>query len=159
MSRESFLALCTELNDHIVKSSTRFRKSVSVEEQDALMLYYLPDEGRLTKTANAFGLGKSTVSHIIRLFCKAITVHRTPKYTKMPRTEEAVEESVSKFYSKHGFPQCIGAIDGAHVTIKQLSENAPDYINRKGRYTVNIQAVADYILFYSCHDQVAWKCT
>ena len=39
MSRESFLVLCTELNDHIVKSSTRFRKAVFVEEQVALALY------------------------------------------------------------------------------------------------------------------------
>ena len=45
MSRESFLVLCTKLNDYIVKSSTRFRKAVSVEEQVALMLYYLSDEG------------------------------------------------------------------------------------------------------------------
>ena len=33
MSRESFLVLCTELNDHIVKSSTRFRKAVFVEDK------------------------------------------------------------------------------------------------------------------------------
>ena len=34
----------------------------------------------------------------------------TSKYFKMLRTEEAVEESVSNFYSLHHFPQCIGAI-------------------------------------------------
>ena len=62
----------------------------------------------------------------------------------MPRTEETVEESVSKFYQKHGFPQCIGAIDGTHVLIKQPSENATDYINHKRHYTVNIQVAADY---------------
>ena len=67
----------------------------------------------------------------------------------MPMTEEAVEESVSKFSSKHGFPQCIDAaidqaIYGTHVTIKQPSGNETDYIIRKRRYTVNIQAVADY---------------
>ena len=114
MSRESFLVLCTELNDHILKISTRFRKAVSVEEQIALTLYYLSDKGRLRKTANAFGLGKLAISHIIRCVCKAITVHLTSKYTKMSRTKDAAEESVSKFYSKHGFPQCIGAIDGSH---------------------------------------------
>ena len=75
------------------------------------MLYYLSDEVCLRKTTNAFGLGKSTVSHIIRRFCKAIvTVHLTSKYFKMLRTEEAVEESVSNFYSRHRFPQCIGLI-------------------------------------------------
>ena len=137
-----FLALNA---DHIVKSSTRFRKAVSEEEQVTLTLYYLKvDEGRLRKTANTFGLGKSTVSHIIRHVCKAITVHFTSKCIKMPRTEKTVEESVSKFYSKHSFPHCIGAIDGTHVPIKQPSENATDYINLKGYYTVNIQAVADY---------------
>ena len=96
-----------------------------------MTLYHLSDEGRLRKIANAFDLGKSTVSHIIRHVCKAITVHLMSKYIKMPRTGEVVEESVSKFYSKHGFPQCIGAIDGTHLAIKQPSENTADYINHK----------------------------
>ena len=86
MSRESFLVLCTEMNDHVVKSSTRFRKAVSVEEQVALTFYYLSYEGHLRKTANAFRLGKSTVSHIIRPVCRAVTVHLASKYVKMPRT-------------------------------------------------------------------------
>ena len=110
MSRESFLVLRTELNDHIVKSSTRFRKAVSVEEEVPLILYCLSDEGRLRKTATPFGLGKSAVSHIIRLVYKAIAVHLTSKHIKMSRTKEAVEESVSNFYSRHRFPQCIGLI-------------------------------------------------
>ena len=109
-----------------------------------MTLYHLSDGCRLRKTANAFGLGKSTDSHIICRVYKAITVHLTSKYIKMLRTEEAVEESVSKFYLKYGFPRCIGAIGGTHLPIKQPSENATDYINRKGRYTVNIQAIADY---------------
>ena len=138
MSRESFLVLCTELNDHIVKSSTRFRKAVSVEEEVPLTLYCLSDGGRLRKTVTAFGLGKSTVSHIIRLVYKAFTVHLTSKHIKMSRTKEAVEESVSNFYSKQGICQCIGATDRTHVPIKKLSENATDYINRKGCCTGHV---------------------
>ena len=109
-----------------------------------MTLYYVSNAGRLRKRTKAFGYGKSTVSYIIRRVCKAITVHLTSKYIKMPRTEETVEESVSKFYQKHGFPQCIGAIDGTHVLIKQPSENATDYINHKRHYTANIQVAADY---------------
>ena len=77
MSRESFLVLCTDLHDHIVKSSIRFNKAVFAEKQVALTLYYLSDESRLRKAANALGLGKSTVSHIIRRVCMAVTVHLT----------------------------------------------------------------------------------
>ena len=65
-----------------------------------------------------FGLGKSTVSHIIHCICKTITVHLTSKYIKMPRTEEAVEELVSKFYSKHSFHECIRAIGRTHTPVK-----------------------------------------
>ena len=46
----------------ITKNNTTFRKPVSVEKQVAVTLYYLADGGRMRKIANAFGLGKATVS-------------------------------------------------------------------------------------------------
>ena len=54
-----------------------------------------------------------------------------------------MEESSSLFNAKQEFPQCIGVIDCTHVSIKQPLENSTNYINRKGHYTLNIQAVAD----------------
>ena len=56
------------------------RKAVSVEVQLAVTLYYLADEGRLRKFANAFGLAKSTVSVIIRRVTSVISWHLGPKY-------------------------------------------------------------------------------
>ena len=38
-----------------------------------------------------------------------------PKFIKLPITEEEVTESYRLFLEKHGFPQCIGAIDGTHT--------------------------------------------
>ena len=83
MSIESFLVLCQQ--EHLIKRSTGFRKAVSVQEQVALTLCYLSDEGRLRKIANALGLGKSTVSAIIRCVRKVIAVHLTSKYIKFPK--------------------------------------------------------------------------
>ena len=55
-----------------------------------------------------------------------------------------VEELVSGYLRFHGFPQCIGAVDGTHVQIIQPNENYTDYLNRKGKYSINVQGLCDY---------------
>ena len=66
MSRETFQVLCAELYPYIFKNDTRFRNAVPVEKQVAATSNYLSDEGQMRKVANAFRIGKSTVSIIIR---------------------------------------------------------------------------------------------
>ena len=39
---------------------------LSVEKRVGVPLYYLADEGRMRKVANAFGVGKSTVLKLVR---------------------------------------------------------------------------------------------
>ena len=52
---------------------------------------------------------------------------------------------MKNFYEQHGFPQCLGAIEGTHIRIKQPScSTRSDYINRKGNFTIDCQAAADY---------------
>ena len=75
MTRETFNCLCTELSPYLIKQETNMRKPVSVQTQIAVTLYYLSDEGRLRKVANAFGLGRSTVSSIIKQVTSAISSH------------------------------------------------------------------------------------
>ena len=50
----------------------------------------------------------------------------------------------SSFYNSHGFPQFIGAADGTHVGIKRSSLNVSDFINRKGKYNLNIRVATKY---------------
>ena len=45
---------------------TVMRSSIDVVKQVAITLYYLSDEGRIRKTANAFGISRQAVSKIVR---------------------------------------------------------------------------------------------
>ena len=51
--------------------------------------------------------------------CKAIILHLGNQYTHLPKTENEVIDLVKHFNRTHGFPQCLGAIDGTHNEIKQ----------------------------------------
>ena len=105
MSRASLFALSEELCPYIGGQSTNMRAPIETVKKVALTLYYLSDEGRLRKTANAFGISRSSVSFIVRQTCKAITIHLGPKYIKLPFTEPEAMDLVLSFHRAHGMPQ------------------------------------------------------
>ena len=83
------------------------------------------------------------VSRIVQRVTEAISTKLSHKYINVPKTEEEVQKLAARFYSERGFPQCIGAIDGTHIPIKKPKNNAVDYVNRKGFYSLNVQACVD----------------
>ena len=110
----------------------------------ATIPYYLSDEGRLQKTVNAFGVSRATVSIAIRRVTCAIAAFLGPNYIQLPFTEDAVENKVKNFFSRYSIPQCLDAIDCTHIEIRQPLWNSSDYINRKSRFSLNVQAICDY---------------
>ena len=84
----------------------------------AATLYCLADEGRMWKVAYSFGIRKSTVSKIIRRVTQAISKYLKVNILFLPTNKKDIEEMASNFYNSHGFPQCIGAVDGTHVGVK-----------------------------------------
>ena len=97
----------------------------------------------MRKVSNSFGLGKATVSKVIRCVTSVISEKLGPKYTVLPKTKEEVEEHAQNF-TIYGFPQCVGAVDSAHRKIKMPVDNPTDYVNRKGNFTLNCQGTVEY---------------
>ena len=143
VSRETFLYICAQLQHKIVKHNTRFRQAISVQKRVAITLWVLATPCKYRSVAHLFGLARCTVCCIVHDTCKAIVKLLLPNYIRFP-TGDRLNEVVQGFLSKWGIPQCAGSIDGSHIPVRPPSLNHTDYYNRKGWYSVLVQAVVDH---------------
>ena len=87
---------CGQLQLFLELQSTVMREPL-VNCQVALTLYYLADEGRMRKTANSFGLFRSSVSVVVRRVSRVISQHLGPQLICLPVTKAEVKSKVKKF--------------------------------------------------------------
>ena len=81
------MKLCALSRPYLEKKVTHLRFPISVEKQLAVTLYYLADEVRYRKVANAFGNSRSSVSIIVRKVCRVIRLYLGPKFIRLPSSE------------------------------------------------------------------------
>ena len=84
------------------------------------------------------------MSVIIKTVTRAISTHLASTYIKLPTSEQEVQASAANFFKRFGFPQCLGAVNGTHISILKPNGNPTAYINRKGYHSLNVQACVDY---------------
>ncbi|XP_058980672.1 putative nuclease HARBI1 [Musca domestica] len=152
VSREVFNKLCELLNG-LQKSNTNMREAIPLEKRVAIGLYTLGSSAEYRTIANMFGVGKSTVCKILLQFCNEVWRILAPIYLKnFPLTREKIEVLCQEFEIL-GFPQCIGALDGCHIEVHPSKEDATDYYNYKGWYSVVLLALVDArcrFIYVSC---------
>ena len=119
------------------------RSPVSVEVRVAVTIWKLATNVEYRTLSAQFGLGRSTVSKIVVETCHAIASHLLPQYIQIPLGDR-LKEIVEGFETCWGFPQAAGAIDCSHIPIIRPDESASDYYNRKGYYSVIMQATVDF---------------
>nr|XP_055058042.1 uncharacterized protein LOC129442166 [Misgurnus anguillicaudatus] len=144
MSQNTYLQLCHLLAPHLMKKDTHLRKAVSVQKRVAVALWRLGTQVEYRTIAHLFGLGRSTVHAITREFCKAVCQHLQPIFVSFPNANES-EQIIDSFLHQWGFPQVVGCLDGTHIQIDRPDgPNATAYYNRKGFYSIVMQAVVDH---------------
>ena len=165
MNKESFYGLLRQIEEHITKKDTNFRRSVPADVRLAVCLYFLSHSTDYTTVSNLFGIGKSTAHGIIMQVRQVIVNKLLNKYIKLPNREELIK-SIAGFEEMSGFPQIAGAIDGCHIALRAPNKDSEEYINRKGYHSVILQGLVNSNYLFTdicvgwpgkCHDARVFK--
>ena len=119
------------------------REPLSVKKRVAITLWFLATPVEYRTIGHLFGVARCTVCTVVHETCAAIVSVLLKRFISFPEGSE-LNHIVEGFEKKWGLPQCAGAIDGSHIPISAPSNNHTDYYNRKGYYSVVVQAVVDY---------------
>ena len=126
------------------KEDTYFRKTISIQKRFACALWQLSAGNSYRVVSKVFGVGRSTVSQIVKEFCKILR-KKSSRFIKFPKTRMEVALETQKFQDsvKCKIPQTVDAIDGTHIEINSpTGDSKIDYFNRKQRYSISTQAVS-----------------
>uniref|UniRef100_A0A8C3F930 Putative nuclease HARBI1 n=1 Tax=Chrysemys picta bellii TaxID=8478 RepID=A0A8C3F930_CHRPI len=139
MRKGTFMELCDLLSPALKRQNTKMRAALTVEKRVAIALWKLATPDSYRSVGNQFAVGKSTVGVAV------IQVANTIKDLLISRvvTLGNVQVIVDGFAAM-GFPNCGGAIDGTHNPILSPEHQATEYINRKGYFSMLLEALVDH---------------
>ena len=89
------------------------------------------------------GYSRASLSALNKRVSYAITTFSGPQPIKLLTAENKKKELTNKLLGTHEFPLYIRAIDDTYIKIAELNEHYSDYINRKGYFSLKVQAVCD----------------
>lgn len=89
------------------------------------------------RLAYSFRIGKSTIATIFGETCEAIWEFLQKIHIPTP-SSDLFKKIAQDFYTKWGFPHCIGSIDGKHIRIKYPANSGSMYYNYKHFFSINL---------------------
>ena len=143
MSKATFEYICSTLEPHLTKQSTRLRKPIPVRKRVLVALWRLATNIEYRTIGHLFGIGRSTACRLTNQFCEVAVKHLMSAHIKFPIGDD-FRDVVEGFERRWGFPQVGGAIDGSHIPIVAPADHHTDYFNRKGWHSVIMQGVVDH---------------
>ncbi|XP_061172373.1 putative nuclease HARBI1 [Saccostrea echinata] len=90
---------------------------------------------------DSVNVSECTVGRCCRSVTQAINDIRQD-FIMFPRDQTA-RQTKQEFLKIAGFPNVLGCVDGTFVKKQGPSENEPDFVNRKGFHSLNVQMVCD----------------
>ncbi|XP_067212636.1 uncharacterized protein [Linepithema humile] len=118
------------------------RTPICPEQRLAITLRYLATGDQMLSVALAYRVGESTAHMIVKETCSVIADVLMPIYVKHPTKEEWMKIS-SDFLELWNLPNCVGAIDGKHISIQAPPNSGSTYFNYKKTFSIVLMAACD----------------
>ncbi|CAM5160045.1 unnamed protein product, partial [Natator depressus] len=139
MHKSTFMELCDLLSPALKCKNTKMRAALTVHKQVAIALWKLATPDSYRSVGNQFGVGKSTVGAAVIQVANAITELLLSRVVTLGNVQVIVDG-----FAAMGFPKCGGAIYGTHIAILAPEHLGSQYINRKGYFSMVLQALVDH---------------
>ncbi|KAH9422239.1 hypothetical protein DERP_002536 [Dermatophagoides pteronyssinus] len=139
MSEKTFMLILNGIQDKITRHS--IRKPISPEEQLFACIRYLVQGVSHRVSEQQLRIAHQTISGIVARVCQAICDTFMEKYLSFPTVEE-FKQIANRFWTTWNIPNCLGAIDGKHIRIK----------NSDNKHGIYMQAVTDADYRFICCD-------
>lgn len=109
-----------------------------------IYVYWLAHGLSYRVVSGVFSVPRSTVHRVIHKVARHIG-HNLKRAIHFPSAEDldAVGRGFGLLAGSPVFNKAVGAIDGSHIRIKPPQLHRLDYLNYKGFYSVNMQAICD----------------
>nr|XP_037279089.1 LOW QUALITY PROTEIN: putative nuclease HARBI1 [Rhipicephalus microplus] len=138
--REHIRALCTTLEPRLQRPTARSH-ALPVDVQVLLALRFYASGSFQFIVGDTVAVSQSSASRIVAQVTDALC-SLAAEYIRFPTTIRAAIATAIAFSQIAGFPKVLGCID-ALVQIKPPKGQEHLYRNRKGLYTINVQAICD----------------
>ncbi|CAM4570530.1 unnamed protein product [Leuciscus chuanchicus] len=120
---------------------TQRSHGLSVEDQILIALRFYACGTFYQVVGDYMGVVKSAVCDVVRDVSIALA-SLVNEFVSFPKDNQIAQAKFS-FFLLGNMPNTIGAIDCTHVHIQAPRENEWEFINRKGRHSINVQLVCD----------------
>lgn len=119
MSPDQFKEILNATEPDICKQSTKIGGELIVPvKRRALRLRFLATGESFRSLHFQFRISRPAISYIVTKVCEAIPKKLGPSYLKVPSPEQERLQIAKQFEEKWNFPNCLGVIDGKHITLQ-----------------------------------------
>ncbi|XP_057654402.1 putative nuclease HARBI1 [Diorhabda carinulata] len=141
MDHKTFEDLLTLLRPRIAKQDTVIRKSIPASQRLSITLRYLASGADFEDLKFQSRIAPRTLSGIIIETCEAI--NEKLSNIQIPKTQESWKILARQFGNSWNFDNCIGAVDGKHITLQKPEKSGSYYYNYKGTHSKVLMAIAN----------------